>query len=140
MKRQPRLFDRGKRKAPLIAALVAYSYDLVPAISFDTSDLHLVGPSTCRITRNVAGDHRRPTDVLSPITCVAQGSFDPGRRHLEHIIAGRKPVSIQPAFDRARGSRAIVDADLLTILSLNANVEDRPTFPTADLQLEKLES
>jgi len=78
VKRKPRPFDRGKRKAPLIAALVAYGNYFLPGISFDTADLDFVRPSARRITGNVGGDDGRTTDIFFPITSIAKRSLNAG--------------------------------------------------------------
>src|SRR6266404_1048446 len=124
VKRQPRLLDRGKRKAPLMAALVSYDHNFLSGISFDTSNLHFVRSTARRIAHHVGGDYRAAADELSPILCVPQRPFDPRRRYLQHVSLAGKIIRIQPGLDRTRCCRAIVDRDLLTVLALDTNIDN----------------
>src|SRR3954471_7590481 len=138
VKRQPRLLDGGERKAPLIAALIAYSHHFVSNLAFDVRDLDLVRPAPRRITRHVGGDDRCSADVFPPVSRIPQGSFDSRGRSFEHVIPAGKIVGVQPVLDCPRRRRAIVDSYLLTILPIDTNVENGSTPSTRDLQLEKL--
>src|SRR5690349_12615356 len=140
VKRQPRFFNRGKRKAPLIAALVQYRYHFLAGITFDTAYLYFVCPPTSRIARNVGGDNRPLAAEPPPVPGVAQWPFDARRRHLEYVPFSSKIIGVEPRLDCARRRRALVDRDSLTVFPLDPNVEDRPSFTAPELELEKLQT
>src|SRR6185295_6705277 len=115
MKSQPRLFDRGERKTPLITALVAHNHDFLPGIAFDTGNLNFIRPPTRRIARDVRGDHSRPADESLPILAVPEWSLDPRRRHFQNIFLFAEILGVEPGLDRARCCRAIIDRHFFAI-------------------------
>jgi hypothetical protein len=138
VKRQPRLLDGGKRKAPLIAALISYDHNFLADIPVDTSDLNFVGATACRIARHIGGDYRAAADKPSPIFRAPKRPFETRRRHFQNVSLAAKVFGVQLLLDRARCSRAIIDRDLCTVFPLDTNVDDRTTFAASNLQLEKL--
>jgi hypothetical protein len=101
MKSQPRFLDRGERKTPLNPALVAHNHDFLPGITFDAGYLDFIRPPTCRITRDVGGDHRSPADETLPIPAVPEGSLEPRRRHFQNISLVAEILGVEPGLDRA---------------------------------------
>ncbi|HJP85810.1 MAG TPA: hypothetical protein VJ852_07460 [Gemmatimonadaceae bacterium] len=133
MKRQPRFFNRGKRKAPLIAALVQYRYYFLPGITFDTGYLNFVGPPARRIPGDVRRDHRLLSAEATPVFGVAERSFDARRRHFEHVPLSSKIVCVELGLDGAGCCSAIVDRDSFAIFPLDPDVENGTTFTAAQL-------
>ena len=138
MKRQPGFLYRGKRKAPLIAALVMHYHNFLSGIPFDTGELDFVCPSAGRVAHHVRGDYRVGADKPSPILCVPQRSFDSRRGDFQHVSLPSKILRIKPRLNHARCRRAIVNRHSFSILTLNANVENGTTLAAPDLELEKL--
>jgi hypothetical protein len=136
VKRQPRSLYRGQRKAPLDAALVLYDQNLLPRLALYRGDLDLVGSAPGGIAGCIARYHRRPTDELSPIARIPERSFQTRRRNLEHVTLAAEVQRIEPFLDGSRCSRAVIDRDRSTVLPLDADVENGPSFATAHLQLE----
>src|SRR5205823_3440713 len=105
---------------------------------FDADDLHFIGTPACRIAHHVGGDNRGLAGEPRPILRTAKWPLNPRRRHLENVSPASKIFRVQPRFDRARRGRAIFDRDLFAVPAFDADVDNRTTLASPDLEFEKL--
>jgi hypothetical protein len=102
MKSQPRLFDRGERKSPLVTALVADNHNFLPGVALNTGYLNFIRSATGRIPRDVCGNHRRPADESLPVFPVPQRSLDSRRRHFQNVSLTAEILGVEPGLNGAR--------------------------------------
>jgi hypothetical protein len=138
VKRQPGFLDRGERKAPFLAPLIMHNNDLCAGVSLDTYNRHFIGSATGRIAGHVRRYHGSAARETAPILCISKRPLNTRGRDLEHVSLAAKIFFVELGLDCSRCRRAILDRHFFAVLSLDANVDHRPTVAPTELELKKL--